>query len=195
MPAVNLRSFSIPAAIAAALLPAAAGAATATWVADPVHSSASFTATHLAISHVNGIIPIKSATLEIPDGSNIPTGVKAVLDPAGVDTRNGMRDNDLRSEHFLEVATYPKMTFESTKIMKTDDKHFIIDGNLTMHGQTHPVTLKAEFLAKGPGMRGEPHIAYTAAGSIDRTQWGMNYGTFVASKEIDLTIDVEAVKQ
>jgi polyisoprenoid-binding protein YceI len=44
-------------------------------------------------------------------------------------------------------------------------------------------------------MRGEPHIAYTAAGSIDRTEWGMTYGTFIASKEIDLTIDIEAVKQ
>jgi polyisoprenoid-binding protein YceI len=193
---MNARLFSFLAiASAATLFPAAAGAANASWAADPVHSSASFTATHLMISHVNGIIPIKSASLEIPDGSNIPSAVKAVLDPSGVDTRNGMRDNDLRSEHFLEVATYPTMTFESTKITKTDDKHFTIDGNLTMHGQTHPVSLKAEFLAKGPGMRGEPHIAYTAAGSIDRTEWGMTYGTFIASKEIDLTIDIEAVKQ
>lgn len=193
---MKIRAFSILAAVtAAALLPLAAGAANSTWAADPVHSSASFTATHLMISHVNGIIPIKSALLEIPDGSNIPTSVKAVLDPSGVDTRNGTRDNDLRSEHFLEVAAYPNMSFESTKITKNDDKHFTIDGNLTMHGQTHPVSLKGEFLAKGPGMRGEPHIAYTAAGSIDRTMWGMNYGTFAASKEIALTIDVEAVKK
>ena len=177
-----------------ALLPSAAAAATSTWTADPNHSSAGFTALHLGISRVNGTIPIKSVTLEIPDGSDIPVALKAELDPAGVDTHNGMRDNDLRSEHFFEVATYPKMSFESTKIVKTDDKHFLVDGNLTMHGQTHPVELKAEFLAKGAGMRGETHIAYAASTTVDRSKWGMTYGTFLAANAVDITLDIEAVK-
>lgn len=178
-----------------ALLTAPVSAANATWNADPVHSSATFTAIHLLISHVNGVIPITSATLEIPEGSNIPASVKAVLDPAGVDTRNGTRDNDLRSAHFFEVSAYPKMTFESTKIVKTDDKHFTIDGNLTMHGQTHPVSLKAQFLAKASSPRGEQRIAYTANATISRGQWGMTYGTMVAGDEIELNIDIEAIKQ
>jgi polyisoprenoid-binding protein YceI len=118
-----------------------------------------------------------------------------VLDPSGIDTHNGMRDADLKSPHFFDVATDPAMTFASTSITATDDKHITINGNLTMHGVTKPVTLAAVFLGRGPGMKGEPHIAYTASVTVDRTQWGMTYGNPVVSNSIDLAIDVEAAKQ
>ncbi|MFN2528943.1 MAG: YceI family protein [Candidatus Baltobacteraceae bacterium] len=173
----------------------AASAADATWKADPSHSSAQFTAVHLAISHVTGSIPIKNATLIIPENSDVPTSVRAELDPHGIDTRVNTRDNDLRSAHFFEVDKYPNMSFQSTKITATDPKHIAIAGNLTMHGITKPATLKAQMTGKGPGMGGEPHIAYVASGTIDRTQWGMTYGSIVASNTIDIAIEIEAVKQ
>ncbi len=171
-------------------------AALVTWNADPVHSSANFTATHLMISHVNGIIPILSASVVVPDGSNIPSAARASLDPSGIDTRNSTRDSDLRSPHFFDVATYPKMEFVSTKIAGSDATHFTATGDLTMHGQTHPVTMTCEYLGRGPGMRpSELRIAYTCKTTVDRTQWGMNLFYPVVSNSIDLEIDVEAIKQ
>jgi polyisoprenoid-binding protein YceI len=167
----------------------------ATWKADLNHSSAQFTAVHLAISHVTGSIPIKSATLTIPQNSDIPSSIRAELDPSGIDTRVGMRDNDLRSAHFFDVTSYPAMSFESTKIVPSDATHFAVTGNLTMHGIKKPVTLTAQMIGKGPGTRGEPRIAYTASGTLDRTQWGMNYGSFIASNSIDINLEIEAVKQ
>jgi polyisoprenoid-binding protein YceI len=167
-----------------------------TWAADPVHSSANFTATHLMISHVNGIIPIVNATIVVPDGSNIPSAARATLDPSGVDTRNSHRDDDLRSAHFFDVATYPKMEFVGTKIVPSDATHFTATGDFTMHGQTRPLTLDCEYLGRGNGMRpGEQRIAYTCKTTVDRTQWGMNLFYPVVSNSIDLEIDVEAIKQ
>jgi polyisoprenoid-binding protein YceI len=191
---MNVR-IAMTAAVAALALTANALAANSTWKADPVHSSATFTAVHLGISRVTGTIPIKSASLVIPDGSNVPTSVEAVLDPSGIDTHNSMRDADLKSDHFFNVAATPAMTFASTSITATDDKHITINGNLTMHGVTKPVALAAVFLGRGPGMKGEPHIAYTATVTVDRTQWGMTYGNPIVSNSIDLVIDVEAAKQ
>jgi polyisoprenoid-binding protein YceI len=191
---MNVRAIII-AAVAALSLAGTALAADSTWKADPVHSSASFTAVHLGIARVTGTIPIKSATLVIPDGSNVPTSVQATLDPSGIDTHYSNRDDDLRSDHFFDVKVYQTMTFASTSITATDDKHITIIGNLTMHGATKPVTLTAAFVARGPGMRGEPHVAYTASTTLDRTQWGMTYGYPVASNSIDLVIDVDASKQ
>lgn len=183
--------------VAAALLLAsavAAPAAESTFHADPVHSSATFTATHLMVSHVSGTIPIKDASIALPDGSNIPTSVHADLDPSGVDTHNSDRDSDLRSPHFFETATYPQMNFVSTKITQTDATHFTIDGTLTMHGQSKPVTLTAQYLGRMEDQRHRVHVGYTAKTTIDRTQWGMTYGNPFASNSIDLEIDVEAVK-
>lgn len=191
---MNVRAI-LCAAVAAFALTATALAADTTWKVDPVHSSATFTAIHLGISKVVGTIPIKSASLTVPAGSNVPTSVQAFLDPAGLDTHVQMRDDDLRSAHFFDVTQFPVMSFTSTSITATDDKHITINGNLTMHGVTKPVTLAAAFLASGPGMHGETRAAYTATVTIDRTQWGMTYGYPVVSNSIDLAIDIEAAKQ
>lgn len=177
------------------LTASAVAAQPSTWNADLNHSSALFTATHLAISHVTGTIAIKSATLKIPEGSNIPVSASAVLDPNTIDTHNDSRDRDLRSGHFFDVSSFPQMTFASTKITPADATHFTIVGNLTMHGVTRPVTLNAQYTGRMTDQRKHDHIAYTASTTIDRTQWGMSYGTFVASSNIDLNLEIEAIKE
>jgi polyisoprenoid-binding protein YceI len=191
---MNVRAI-ILAAVAAATLTGTALSADSSWKVDPVHSSATFTAVHLGISRVTGTIPIKSATIVIPDGSDVPSSVQATLDPSGVDTHNSMRDADLKSDHFFNAQADPAMSFASTSIVATGGKNFNIIGNLTMHGVTKPVTLAGTFLGRGPGMKGDPHIAYTASVTVDRTQWGMTYGNPIASNSIDLVIDIEAAKQ
>ncbi len=186
----------LAAVVTAGLLTANAGALPSSWKIDPVHSSAEFTAVHLGISHVTGTIPIESAKVVVPDGSNVPSSAEATLDIKGIDTHNDSRDNDLRSPHFFDVTNDPTMTFTSTSITSTDGKTFTMQGNLTMHGQTHPVTFTGQFLGRGPGMReGQQRIAFAANATIDRTQWGMTYGYPVVSNSIDLTVEIEAVKQ
>lgn len=171
---------------------ATAVAATETWTVDPVHSTAQFTARHFGIVPVVGTIPVKKAVVKLESGSQIPIEVSAELDTASVDTHNGMRDNDIRSEHYFGVATYPTMTFQSTKISGTDPKHFTIYGDLTMHGQTHPVALSADVVGAGKSPRGRSIIAYAATGTIDRTQWGMSFGPVIVGNSIDISLNVEA---
>lgn len=171
---------------------AIAFAATETWSVDPNHTTAQFTARHFGIVPVVGTIPVKNAVAKLPSGSQIPIEVSAELDPANEDTHNSMRDGDIRSAHYFDVATYPKMTFQSTKITGSDPKHFTIVGNLTMHGQTHPVTLTAGVVGSGKSPRGRSIIAYAATGTVDRTQWGMSYGPVIVGNSIDISLNVEA---
>ena len=187
-----MKRFTTLSLLLSAAMFATAFAATETWSVDPNHTTAQFTARHFGIVPVIGTIPVKSAVVKLPSGSQIPIEVSAELDPSNVDTHNGMRDNDIRSDHYFDVATYPKMTFQSTKITGTDPKHFTIVGNLTMHGQTHPVTLSAGVVGAGKSPRGRSIIAYAAAGTIDRTQWGMSFGPVIVGNSIDLSLNVEA---
>ena len=168
------------------------GAQTATWTVDPVHSTAQFTARHFGIVPVIGTIPIVKASVQLNPGSQIPVSVSAELDASKVDTHNDMRDGDLRSDHYFNVASTPSITFTSTKIEGTDTKSFAITGDLTMHGQTHPVTLTAQVVAAGTSPRGRAIIAYEAHVTIDRTQWGMSYGPLIVGNTVDLSLNVEA---
>jgi polyisoprenoid-binding protein YceI len=178
--------------LAIADLQAAFAAQAETWTVDPVHSTAQFTARHFGIVPVIGTIPISSAAVKVTPGSQIPASVTAELDAAKVDTHDDHRDSDLRSAHFFDVANTPQIRFASTKVEGTDPKHFTVTGNLTMHGQTHPIVLNAQVVAAGKTPRGQSLIAYAATATLDRTQWGMTYGPMIVGNSIDLSLNVEA---
>jgi len=170
----------------------AAALAAQTWSVDPVHSTAQFTARHFGIVPVIGTIPIVNASVQMNAGSQVPIAVSAVLDASRVDTHDDMRDSDLRSPHFFDAGSTPKISFTSTKIEGTDPSHFTITGDLTMHGQTHPVTLNAKVVGAGTSPRGRPIVAYAATATIDRTAWGMTYGPLIVGNNVDLSLNVEA---
>jgi polyisoprenoid-binding protein YceI len=173
-------------------LSTAIGAQSETWTVDPVHSTAQFTARHFDIVPVIGTLPIKSASVTLNSGSQIPTAVTADLDASKLDTHNDMRDNDLRSAHYFNVASTPDIHFVSTNIESSDPKHFTITGDLTMHGKTHAIALAAQVVGAGKSPRGRSIIAYQATATIDRTQWGMSYGPLIVGNNIDISLNVEA---
>ncbi len=170
----------------------ALAAALETWTVDPVHSTAQFTARHFGIVPVIGTIPIVSASVQLNAGSQIPVAASAELDASKLDTHDDKRDRDLRSDHYFNVAVTPTITFVSTKVQGTDPANFTIAGDLTMHGQTHPVVLNAKVAGSGTSPRGRRIIAYEARTTIDRTQWGMSYGPLIVGNNVDLSINVEA---
>jgi polyisoprenoid-binding protein YceI len=168
------------------------GAQPETWTVDPVHSTAQFTARHFGIVPVIGTVPIVRASVKLNPGSQIPVEVSAELDASKVDTHKDQRDGDLRSAHYFDVALTPDIRFVSTKIDGADPKHFTIAGDLTMHGQTHPVVLDAQVVAAGKSPRGRSIIAYSATVTVDRTQWGMTYGPLIVGNSVDISLNVEA---
>ena len=132
---------------------------------------------------------------QLDGGSQIPVSVTAELDASKLDTHNDQRDADLRSNHFFNVQSTPSIKFVSTKIDGTDPKNFTIVGNLTMHGETHPVMLTAQVVGAGKSPRGESLIAYEATASIDRTKWGMTYGPMIVGNGVDLMLNVSVAAQ
>src|ERR1700677_1912491 len=122
----------------------------------------------------------------------MPVAVSAVVVASKIGAHNDMRDGDLRSAHYFNVASTPDIRFVSTKIEGTDPTHFTIAGDLTMHGETHPVVLNAQVIASGKSPRGRSIIAYGASVTIDRTQWGMTYGPVVVGNSVDISLSIEA---
>ena len=109
-----LSRIAVTAGLAAALvLPASA--ATSEWKIDPAHSSAQFSVRHMAISTVRGAFSKVNGTLLLDDKDITKSSIDVTIDVNTVDTREPMRDNDLRSDKFFDVAHYPTMTFKSRR--------------------------------------------------------------------------------
>ena len=187
------KSLPLIVAVLLASTPAALGEPTAL---DLNHTSTYFTAKHLLISSVPGYIPVTSAKMELASG-NIPSSIEAVMDLNKIDTHNERRDNDLRSERFLDVARYPEMTFKSTKITPGKRGTFTVNGDLTIRGVTKPVVLSGSVSEAIKDDKGRTHVGYAANSTIDRTEWGIGatIPPAIVSKEIAINIEAEAILQ
>ena len=121
--------------------------------------------------------------------------VEVIIEPASVDTRVEMRDNDLRSDHFFDVQKYSTMTFRSTKIESPGANRLKIAGDLTIRGVTKPVSLDVEGPTKPiDDGHGHLHMGVSASGTLNRTDFGMTGYQGVVGNEISLTIDAELVQ-
>jgi polyisoprenoid-binding protein YceI len=125
--------------------------------------------------------------------------VEASINTASIRTHNEQRDNDLRSSNFLEVEKYPTITFKSTKIEPAGTDRYKLTGELTIKGNTKPVTLNVvkygEFTDPNMGHR----IGYAAETQINRKDFGMRFdmildGKFIVSNEIQINIEGELLE-
>lgn len=80
---------------------------------DPVHTFVSFSAQHLVVGRVRGRFETVRGTVTVAEDPSAST-VQASIDPASITTLNSVRDEDLRSEHYLDVERYPTAGYRST---------------------------------------------------------------------------------
>jgi polyisoprenoid-binding protein YceI len=195
-----MKKWMMLAALAATLGASGAMAQTTKWQLDPMHSNAQFTVRHMGISNVQGEFSKLSGTVELDDADISKSNVTATIDISSVDTRVAGRDNDLKSTNFFDVAKYPTMTFQSTKIWKTADGMTKMTGNLTLHGVTKEVTFDVTGPTKPAQFMGGIHRGASATTKINRQDFGLKYmtsmlpgGDEMIGDTVTITLDVEMV--
>ena len=170
-----------------------------TWKFDPYHTQVEFSAKHLGMMTVRGHFAEVTATGEIYPETPERSTVEATINTASIRTHNEQRDNDLRSSNFLQVDEYPTITFKSTSIEPAGPDRFALKGDLTIKGNTRPVTLNVvkygEFNDPNMGHR----IGYAAEGQINRKDFGMRFdmmldGKFIVSNDVQINIEGELVE-
>ena len=93
------------------------------------------------------------------------------------------------------------ITFKSTSIEPAGQDRYTLTGDLTIKGNTRPVSLHVTKYGEfnDPGMMGH-RIAYGATTKINRKDFGLSFnmmldGRLVVSEEIQITIEGEIVEQ
>lgn len=167
-----------------------------TWTIDAVHSDVSFYVRHLGVSKVRGHFAAFEGTIVTAENP-LESSVEAVIRTESVSTNNSMRDDHVRSADFLDVETYPEMTFRSTGIRPKTSELFEVDGELTLHGVTRPVVLQLELNGFGTHFEGHPIAGFSASTEISRTDFGVTGGAAGAavSDKIRIALEIEAAQQ
>lgn len=180
---------------AVVMLAASAVAEVQNWQIDPNHTAAQFSVRHMGISTVRGAFTKVSGSAQYDPSDPSKTSVEATIDTASVDTRVSMRDNDLKSPNYFDVAKFPTITFKSKAVEPAGEGKLKITGDLTIHGVTKPVELDVD----GPSApvsdpHGNTHVGASASTRVNRTEFGVGTTNPMVGEEITITIDVELVR-
>ena len=170
-----------------------------TWTLDPAHSQIEFAVKHMMVTTVRG--QFRQFTTEVDFDEEHPerSSVVAHIDVSSIDTGMAARDAHLRSADFFEAETFPELTFRSTSI-KTRGDGYKIEGDLTIRGETRPVTLDAEIGGVVANMQGGRRAAFNATTRISRKAWGLTWnvalesGGFLVGDEIKITLDMAVLQ-
>jgi polyisoprenoid-binding protein YceI len=147
----------------------------------------------MGISTVRGTFTKVNGVVEdSPDLSK--ASVKVTIDAASVDTRVEMRDKDLRSDNFFDVAKYPTITFQSKKVESAGAGKLKVTGDLTLHGVTKEVVLAVD----GPtppfkDPRGNLHRGLSGTTTLSRADYGMTADAGMVGDQVAIQLDVELV--
>jgi polyisoprenoid-binding protein YceI len=170
------------------------------WEFDGAHSSAEFKVRHLMISNVTGKFTGITGKAAIDDSDITKSKVDADIPANTVNTDNEKRDAHLKSGDFFDVAKFPKMTFVSKSITKSGGD-LAVNGDLTIHGVTKPVTLATTLTPEMKDPFGGTRRGLTATTKINRKDFGLTWnkalesGGVVVGDEVQITIDAELVKK
>jgi polyisoprenoid-binding protein YceI len=182
----------VPAALAAGIaLPASA--AVDHYTVDPNHTYPSFKAPHKGISFWRGKFNKTSGTVTLDRAAKTGT-VDIAIDPSSIDFGHDKMNEHAMSDEFFDVAKYPTITY-SGKIAFAGDAPQKVDGNLTLHGVTRPVTLQfGSFKCiQHPVLKREVCGADVSA-AFNRADFGMTKSAEGDGGLVEIQIQVEALK-
>ncbi len=171
---------------------------TSTWKIDPAHTQVEFGVRHMMLSTVRGNFSGVEGSITFDPSRTESATAEVRIDASSIDTRNGDRDQHLRSADFFDVETHPELTFRSTSVRRTGDG-LEVAGELTIRGTTRNVVLEVEELGGGTDPWGQERLGFRGETRINRKDFGLTWnqaletGGVLVGEEVRITLEVQVV--
>ena len=176
-------------ALSAAALPAAE------YQIDPTHSFARFKISHLGVGYVIGGFNTLSGNFTYdPEAGADAQSITVSVDTESVDTNMAERDKHVRSGDYLDVTVHPTATFTSTGF-EGDATGGVMTGDLTFFGTTKPVEVAVTMVGEGKDPWGGFRQGFTGTTILTLADFGYGFDLGPASQTVEMTLDVEGIRQ
>ncbi len=167
---------------------------------DTAHSGIHFSIRHMVIAKVRGAFKAFSGTVQYDEQNPASSSVSVSIEAASIDTGVGQRDAHLKSPDFFDVAKFPTLSFQSTRVEQAGRGHLRVTGNLTIRDLTREVVLDVEQLGTGKDPWGQTRVAFEAKTSLDRRDFGLTWnqaleaGGVLVGEKVEIALEVQAVQ-
>ncbi|ARD48499.1 YceI family protein [Sporosarcina sp. P33] len=167
------------------------------WTVDAAHSNIGFSVRHMMVSNVKGSFTGFEGSVNGNPESLNEASIHFEIDVNTINTNNNDRDNHLRSEDFFAAETYPKITFDSTEIVKTGNDKFDVTGDLTVKDVTKKTTFNVVRTGSGKNPWGVDVVGFETETKISRKEYGLTWnqaletGGVLVGDDIKITVEVQ----
>ncbi len=166
------------------------------WTLDLGHAHVGWEINHMGLSRTVGRFNSYDGTFLIDEDEPENSQITFTIDASSIDSNHDARDTHLRHADYLDADNNPKITFTSTDILMLTPTSGKLTGDLTLRGQTAPVTLDFSLIRDRtypdfiPNYDEVRVVGFEATGEILRLDHGMDFIAFLDSPT-GLSVDVD----
>ena len=162
-----------------------------TYEINPKNSSVLFKVRFLWTTNIEGcfcggVSGRVSIDPDAPQESTVKLEIKTDTLNTGVKQLN----NEIKGPGFLDVEKFPLITFKNTSAQRVNDQQYTLNGDLTFHGVTKPLTLRSNLVGQSKDSKGESHTGSDIYLVIKRSEFGIKGDSPAVGDDIFLTIRV-----
>lgn len=157
---------------------------------DPAHSVIGFAIRHFEISLVKGRFRDFSGNIHYDDKDITKSSVDFTAKVESINTGVDRRDAHLRTADFFDVAKYPEMSFKTTRVENKGNSKYVLHGDLTLRDVTKPVALPFTITGAIKDAQGNTRFGVAAQTTINRRDFGINWGKPLENGGIDVGNEV-----
>jgi polyisoprenoid-binding protein YceI len=160
-----------------------------TYKIDPYHTQVIFTLSHFGFTEFSGMFGNASGSLALNPARPAADRLDVTIPVNSVMTTVPALTTELNNNQWFDTTKYPTATFTSTKVIRTGKTTATIDGNLTLHGVTRPIVLKARFIGTGinPIDKADT-VGFSATGVVKRSEFGVKAYVPMVGDAVTLTL-------
>lgn len=160
-----------------------------TYAVEPMHTQVVFSISHFGFTDFSGFFSGASGSLELDTKKPSSSKFDVSIPVGSILTTVPELTEELKGANWLDAGKYPNARFVSTKITKTGDDAATITGEMTLHGVTKPVTLKAHLVGAGTNpIDKSVTVGFEAIGTIKRSDFGIKQYLPLLADDVTLRI-------
>jgi polyisoprenoid-binding protein YceI len=174
--------------------------ATTQWGFDASHAKVGFKISHFGISETEGKFTKFDGTVFSAQPDFSDAEIDFTIDVNSINTEDAQRDTHLKSADFFDVVKFPFIIFKSKSLEAVEKNKYKLTGDLTMHGVTKEITLRAVYRGTVVDPFDNTKAGFKISGEIDRTKFGLVWngllaaGGMLVGHEVQLEINIELIK-
>lgn len=154
-----------------------------------MHSSIHFKASHVGISSLWGRFNDLSGSFTYDADAIEDSSINVRINPGSIDTNHEARDIHLSSSDYMDVSSFPEVSFTSTSIQDLGNDRVRVNGTFTLHGVTKPITFDAVKTGEGETPFGDYRVGFEGEMVLETGDFGINAGP------IEMVLAIEGIRQ